>query len=321
MAEINQFGSASPGPGFSPDCQRCERELTDALDGTLSPEEQAGFDAHIASCPDCQEMLADARRGVAWLEMLRVHRPEPPSDLVDRILTRTTGFAAPSQILPVSSPAELALPLIEPAFAGQPTAVLPFVRRPDRTRPSLSALLQTRFAMTAAMAFFSVALTLNLTGLHLSDVRARDLRPSSLRRDASELNAHVLRYYESLRVVYELESRVRDLQHSGDQDPAPEPRSLQQSDPPQDSHGAPRTNAPSTPSDKAAPDSNSSQTGGGRSHSTNESPSHDTSPVGALPHSAPGGGPRSLPSSPTPGPATPVTFHISRPHWQKGFRA
>ena len=31
--------------------------------------------------------------------------------------------------------------------------------------------------MTAAMAFFSIALTLNLTGIKLTEIRAADLRP------------------------------------------------------------------------------------------------------------------------------------------------
>ena len=77
-------------------------------------------------------------------------------------------------------------------------------------------LLQPRLAMTAAMAFFSVALTLNLTGIRITDLRARDLRPSNIKRTFSEANAHVVRYYDNLRVVYELESRVRDLQRSAD---------------------------------------------------------------------------------------------------------
>ena len=66
--------------------------------------------------------------------------------------------------------------------------------------------------MTAAMAFFSIALTMNLTGVHLQDLRASDLKPSSLKRDFTSANASVVRYYEGLRVVYELESRVHDLE-------------------------------------------------------------------------------------------------------------
>jgi hypothetical protein len=72
--------------------------------------------------------------------------------------------------------------------------------------------------MTAAMAFFSIALTLDLTGVRLQDLRASDLKPSSLSRDYHTANARVVRYYEGLRVVYELESRVHDLQSVSDGD-------------------------------------------------------------------------------------------------------
>ncbi len=77
-------------------------------------------------------------------------------------------------------------------------------------------MLQPRLAMTAAMAFFSIALTLNLTGVRLTDLRASDLKPSSIMRSASQAKASVVRYTDNLRVVYELESRVRDLQRSSD---------------------------------------------------------------------------------------------------------
>jgi hypothetical protein len=70
--------------------------------------------------------------------------------------------------------------------------------------------------MTAAMAFFSIALTLNLTGVRITSLRPSDLKPSSIRRSASEAMAGVIRYSDNLRVVYELESRVRDLQRSDD---------------------------------------------------------------------------------------------------------
>jgi hypothetical protein len=79
-------------------------------------------------------------------------------------------------------------------------------------------MLQPRLAMTAAMAFFSIALTMNLTGVRLSALRASDFKPSSIMRSAYEAKAKVVRYSDNLRVVYELESRVRDLQRSSDDD-------------------------------------------------------------------------------------------------------
>jgi hypothetical protein len=79
-------------------------------------------------------------------------------------------------------------------------------------------MLQPRLAMTAAMAFFSIALTLNLTGVRLGDLRASDFKPSNIMRSAYEAKARIVRYSDNLRVVYELDTRVRDLQRSSDDD-------------------------------------------------------------------------------------------------------
>ena len=72
--------------------------------------------------------------------------------------------------------------------------------------------------MTAAMAFFSIALTLNLTGIHLGAVRLADLRPidvrtipgearSFLERRLTMASTPVIRYYDHSRFVYEVQSK------------------------------------------------------------------------------------------------------------------
>ena len=218
----SQFGFIRGKSGNPRHCTDCEAMLTDALDGTLSDADQAAFDLHLIGCAACSSMLADAQRGAAWLEMLKSPRPEPPAALVDRILAQTSeNKAAPAPRL-VPSNTLLGLP-VPPSYSIAPRAsnVLPFRSRVAagfNLRSIGQTLLQPRLAMTAAMAFFSVALTLNLTGVHLSQLHASDLRPSSIKRSIAEANAHVVRYYDNLSVVYELESRVNDLQHSSDAD-------------------------------------------------------------------------------------------------------
>ena len=76
--------------------------------------------------------------------------------------------------------------------------------------------------MTAAMAFFSIALTMNIAGVRLSSLRAADLKPSSVRKSFWAANGRVVRYYDNLRVVYELESRVHEMQRESDTDNAPQ---------------------------------------------------------------------------------------------------
>lgn len=238
MAEFNQFGSAQPPQsGEAEHCAQCEAMLADALDGTLSPADQAMFNLHMASCSTCSAMLADAQRGAEWLEMLKSPRPEPSAALLERILAQTCnaepdaaanqpqlvagkqrsgyGLWQPSTILGHSGPVPVAA--MGPAGAYAPTNVLPFRSRVAagfRLRSISQTLLQPRLAMTAAMAFFSIALTLNITGVRISQLRVSDLRPATIKRNITDANASVHRYYDNLKVVYELESRVRDLQRS-----------------------------------------------------------------------------------------------------------
>lgn len=240
MAEFNQFGSTQPPQtGEAEHCSQCEAMLADALDGTLSPAEQSMFDLHMASCSTCSAMLADARRGADWLEMLKSPRPEPPAALLERILAQTcnaqpdaqtvsgqpqlvankqragNGLWQSSTILGHSGPASAAA--MRPAGAYASTNVLPFRSRVAagfRLRSIGQTLLQPRLAMTAAMAFFSIALTLNITGVRISQLRVSDLRPTNIQRNIVQANASVHRYYDNLKVVYELESRVRNLQRS-----------------------------------------------------------------------------------------------------------
>lgn len=211
--------------------------LADALDGTLSAADQATFDTHMIGCPSCAGLLADAQRGATWMEMLKSPRPEPPVSLFESILAQTSGKTALGPAKEDQAPIILGrtdylrtpntlpghsslLPPVGEALATSPFAsakVLPFRTRVTYGLRSLGqTMLQPRLAMTAAMAFFSIALTMNLTGIHLSQLHASDLKPSSIMRSCYEAKAKVVRYSDNLRVVYELESRVRDLQRSSD---------------------------------------------------------------------------------------------------------
>jgi Putative zinc-finger len=234
--------------------------LADVLDGTLSPADQATFDLHVAGCPSCTAMLADARRGAAWLDMLKPHRPEPSAALLDRIFAQTIGAQAIGaqtigaqaigEISSRTSPASQQTAIVEtgrqpstllgvPAWTATAPAlspaaapavlsrkVLPFRQRfanAFRLTSIRHTLMQPRLAMTAAMAFFSIALTLNLTGVRLSQLRVSDFKPSSIKRTFYETNARVVRTFDNMRVVYELDARIRDLQqrNAENENPAP----------------------------------------------------------------------------------------------------
>lgn len=197
-------------------CAVCEAMLPEAVDGTLTEAEQQAFDRHVASCVQCAQELAEAQRGAAWLSMLKSKAPEPPAGLLERILAETSGLAAPVAI--VAEEPEIAYD-----WSVRPVPVQPaggWSGRWATTRMKLSemfsfdaasAIFQPRLAMTAAMAFFSIALTLNLTGVRLRDIRSANFGPSGVKRTVADLGASASRQFENSRVVYQLESRVNEL--------------------------------------------------------------------------------------------------------------
>jgi hypothetical protein len=198
----------------------CEALLPDAVDGTLSPAEQRIFDQHVSSCVECSREYAEAQRGAAWLSVLKSQTPEPPETLLAKILAGTTGVAAPAV---AAEPTPWAQPVAHPA-AGRGSswgvrAAAWRTRVGDIFRIDNAAMsFQPRLAMTAAMAFFSIALTLNMTGFRLRDVRAENFTPSGIRRTVSDMSASAARSFQNLRVVYQVESRVSELRD--DQAPA-----------------------------------------------------------------------------------------------------
>jgi hypothetical protein len=184
-------------------CEACEGMCLDAVDGTLTAAEQAVFDRHVAGCVECAEQLSEARRGAAWMEMLKGHRPEPPAGMLQRILAHTS---------------EAEMSRVFPRFGVVPTPrfeVVPVVSFEEKMWSRIAATFsfdtakshfQPRMAMTAAMAFFSLALTMNLTGLRLTD-----LRPSAIQRSVADARASAARSFQSMKVVYQVESRVNEL--------------------------------------------------------------------------------------------------------------
>ncbi len=203
-------------------CTQCEGMLLDASDGLLLPDEQSHFDLHLAECPACTRLFADVRRGVAWMELLKEAPPVPPANLVDRILAKTSGD--PELSASVLAQAAHAASL----FGNSQAKVLPFrvpahLQQPrTAVQRMMHTVMQPRFAMTAAMAFFSIALTMNIAGVRLSSLRASDLKPTSVKKSFWAANGRVVRYYDNLRVVYELESRVREMQRDSDTEQTPQ---------------------------------------------------------------------------------------------------
>jgi hypothetical protein len=174
-------------------CLEFDALLSDAIDGSLSGTEQARFEAHRTSCPSCGPMFAEARTGMQWLRGLS--EVEPPANFVHNVLAATTGRT--QALAPAAVPRESWWQKLRGSM-----------------RPALGPVLQPKFAMSFAMAFFSISLVLNLAGVKVSSLRRLDLSPNAIVRGAYEAQGRVVKYYENIRFVYEIESRVQELKRA-----------------------------------------------------------------------------------------------------------
>jgi hypothetical protein len=176
-------------------CAEFDALLIDALDGTLVGPRLEKFHAHARVCAVCGLLFAEGDGGRRWLKSLA--EVEPPANLVHNILLATTGYE--SERVAVRDKAEA-------PWADTITGWL----RPV-FGPVMSMGRQPRFAMSFAMAFFSLSISLSLAGVKVSDVRRVDMRPSAIKRAYYETSGRVVKYYENIRFVYEIESRVREF--------------------------------------------------------------------------------------------------------------
>jgi hypothetical protein len=186
-------------------CHEFDGLLSDALDGVLTGAQLDGFHAHARSCSVCGPLFAEVQAGRNWLKDLT--EVEPPVSLVNNILASTTGVDTQRLRVNVSLP--------QPRISW-------LAARWERTQAWASAAMQPiwgtvrqpRFAMSFGMAFFSLSVALSVLGVKPADLRQVSLRPSALRQTYYHTQARVVRYYENIRFVYEVESRVRELKRS-----------------------------------------------------------------------------------------------------------
>ena len=206
MAKRDNIGTRSNLPS-SPACGQWETLLVDALDGLLRPEDEATFSSHMATCAACAAMFEEARRGREWLEFL-APEPEVPAYLLDKILVET-GHGKFDKLAVAGGPVS----------AGNVLAMPPVWQRPGFSA-RMRRFAEPRLLMTAAMAFFSIALTLSMMGVRFDSFRMGDLRPTTVRsvleRRIMTASTPIVRYYDHLRFVYEVESRMKELRRTSE---------------------------------------------------------------------------------------------------------
>ncbi|HLB90182.1 MAG TPA: hypothetical protein VJK29_21160 [Terriglobales bacterium] len=188
-------------------CSEFEALLSEALDEKLTGAKLESFQAHGRLCTVCGPLLAEADAGRRWLKSLA--EVEPPANLVRNILVATTGRESTrvqAEAKAGASWKDVVAGWVRPVFA-----------------PVFAVARQPRFAMSFGMAFFSLSVSLSLAGVKLSDMRHVDLRPSAIKHTYYETSGRVVKYYENIRFVYEIESRVQQFKRATTPaEPAPE---------------------------------------------------------------------------------------------------
>src|SRR5215469_12810435 len=177
-------------------CKEFEELLFDALDQKLIQAKKDRFEAHARACNKCGPMLAEIEAGQHWLKSLQ--EVEPPANLVKNILAATSGIE--SYRLDIAASAE------EPSLLER-------VREwaDSFLAPVWSTVLQPRFAMSFGMAFFSQSVALSVAGVKPGDIKGEIFTPKGMRKTYYATTARVVKYYENMRLVYEIESRVQEF--------------------------------------------------------------------------------------------------------------
>jgi len=158
-------------------CEQTELMLTDYLDRLLPTDEQHAFDLHVNTCERCAPLVADVTRAVHTMHSL----PEldVPPRLVYNILDATVG--------------------------------------PRETVTRWSAFLRSFASPKFAYGSLSVAATflmlVTASGFNWKKPKVADLAPAAIYRNTNRqihlAYARGTKYVSDLRVVYEIQSRLR----------------------------------------------------------------------------------------------------------------
>ncbi len=167
-------------------CTDLEALLCDYVDGTLAGGHKEKVETHLAACAACAELVKDASQAAAFLA--RVESIDVPAELMTRIL-----FHVPSG----DSPAPLRRRGLRALLSGW-----------------FAPVLQPRLAMGMAMTILSFSLLGRFAGLPDRQLTPADLNPvkvwASVEDGAGRLWDRAVKYYENVRLVYEIQSRLKE---------------------------------------------------------------------------------------------------------------
>ena len=186
-------------------CAELEILLADYVDGTLHSAQKSALEAHSAGCMACGELVRDVTGVAAFIE--RAGDLEPPPELVTRILfeiPQAARIAAKDKVQGIWR-----------RIAGwfQPA-------------------LQPKFAMGMAMTILSFSMLGQLTGVQVRQLKPADLDPvrvwATIDSQAQRTWERAVKYYENLKLVYEVQTRLKEWSDQDEEERRALPAGLQQ---------------------------------------------------------------------------------------------
>jgi anti-sigma-K factor RskA len=178
-------------------CAEFEVILSDYVDGAVSLEQRREVEAHADNCLVCRELLRDVFQAVAFLE--NAERPTPPAELITRLVYHAPKGRVRGELERQSWLGKLFTRWVQPA-------------------------LQPRMAMSMAMTILSFAMLGKCTGVRLQQITPADLNPVVLWNNLEDKSLRTwdrtVKYYENLRLVFEMETRLKEMREQQDEAPA-----------------------------------------------------------------------------------------------------
>ena len=184
-------------------CAELEILLADYVDGTLHAGERAALENHLAGCPACKQLADDVQGVTAFFE--RVPEAEPPAELLTRIMHHA--------------------PLGRKAAAGEPAPVYAKPSWAKRTWGGfVQGWLQPRYVMGMMMTILSFSMLARFAHIEPRQLRPSDLDPVKVWQGIDDhshrLYDRAMKYYDNLRLVIEIQSRLREWSDQDASQPA-----------------------------------------------------------------------------------------------------
>jgi hypothetical protein len=157
-------------------CEQTEARLSDYLDGLLQPAEQTAFDLHVNACARCTPLVASVSHVLGALHTLEPVEPSP--QLVHSILTATLG--------------------------------------PQSWRNAkrwLRSFQSPRFVYGVVSVAATFIVILTASGFSWRKPKLAELAPATIYRNANAAArvayGRSMKFFSDMRVVYEIQSRLR----------------------------------------------------------------------------------------------------------------